>query len=112
MDQRNQAVVVEPLVRWLENHDRAHMHGCRRLLHVEEGRVKGGQPVGHNLIVSDHASDPMSVPPYVSAAVHQCRRTSVPPYISAAVHQCRRTSVPPYVSAGGESSRRRGTAPR
>ncbi len=52
-DQRDQTVVVESLVRWLEDHDRAHMHGCRRLLQIEEGRIKGGQPVGHALIVSE-----------------------------------------------------------
>jgi hypothetical protein len=32
------------------------MHGRRRLLHIEEGRIKSGQPVGHVLIVSDDAT--------------------------------------------------------
>jgi hypothetical protein len=32
------------------------VHGCRRLLQIEEGRIKGGQPIGHVLIVSDKAT--------------------------------------------------------
>jgi len=32
------------------------VHGCRRLLEIEEGRIKGGQSVGHVLIVSDKAA--------------------------------------------------------
>ena len=46
-DQREQAVVVETSALWLEDHDRADVHGRRRLLQVEEGGVDGRQPVRH-----------------------------------------------------------------
>ena len=52
-DERDQPVVVEAVVRWLEHHDRADVHRRRRLLQVEEGRVEGRQAVGHPSIVSD-----------------------------------------------------------
>ena len=53
---RNEAVVVEPLAPRLKDHDRADMHGRRRLLQIEEGRVEGSQTVGHALMVSDNAA--------------------------------------------------------